>query len=379
MPLSPGFLVALAIATVGAARAAVLRGARGRNSTQEPPEGFVSYYAGVTEGRGIWKWNDALVAYDRHLLPLRGGPVAGAEVGVQSGGSLLMWHAVLGPGAVIHGLDINPMCHDFVDAKTSITIGDQENPEMWRSFFDKVTPALDFLVDDGGHFPGQMLQTTYSVFPRLNAGGVLAIEDIHGAHYLQSFFEPLAQYLGPRGEVGSLHLYPYLFVVQKAGGTRAPPYDPTLLPGASIPASGRISDLDGLEPALAAAPPGSLVVLENLSWGRFINPSGLTYFFRAFIDLYQPLAMPDRPPGCADTSAPVCTSGTENSAMQSKVYGVHVLPTKLVVEVARETPVIEAVRHGKVWIRRPANDEIPQRLRGFLNDTSPAHHALPTG
>merc|ERR1719265_285385 len=130
-----------------------------------------------------------------------------------------MWHTVLGQSAVLHGLDINPMCSEFVDAKTSITIGDQENPEMWSSFFAHVSSTLDFLVDDGGHFPKQMLQTIYSVFPRLNSNGVIAIEDIHGGHYMESFFRPAATYFGGSSkDVASLHLYPYLMVVQKANG-----------------------------------------------------------------------------------------------------------------------------------------------------------------
>jgi hypothetical protein len=333
---------------------------------------FAAYYDTVTTGRGIWKWNNALVAYDRHLLQFQGKAVNGAEVGVQSGGSMQMWHTVLGPHAVLHGLDINPMCSQFVDEKTSITIGDQENPEMWNSFFAHVSSTLDFLVDDGGHFPKQMLQTIYSVFPKLNKDGVIAIEDIHGAHYLQSFFEPAAQYFGPNVEVASIHLYPYLVVVHKVGVGAA--YDPTKQPNAKVSAT--VTSLSDL--VLQGAAPGTLLVLQNPSWGRFINPSGLSYFFKTFIDLYQPQSMPDNPPGCADTSAPVCTSGTLNSVMQSQVQGVHILPDKLVVEIPAQPPVIQAVRHGDQWVRRPENNEIPERLQNALQGTGHAQHLLPT-
>jgi len=358
-----------------------------QNKTEQAPAAtaggttFETWYKHVTTGRGVWKWSNALTAYDRHLLPqFQNKPVVGAEVGVQSGGSILMWHQVLGAQSVIHGLDINPACARFVGPKTSITLGDQGDPEMWKSFFTKVTPSLDFLVDDGGHFPDQMLTTTYAVFPKLKPAGVLAIEDIHGAHYYQSFFQPLAQYLGAPAQapmVASVHMYPYMVVIQKQGPGFTL-YDPTLLPEAKISATGRISTVEEILPAVEEAPPGTLVVLENPSWGNFITANGLTYFFRDFNGLNQPQSMPDNPPGCASTSAPVCTSGTVNSHLQAKVIGVHVLPTKFVVEVASRPPVIEAVRHGDQWVRRPENEEIPERLQKALKDsTVPAHHILP--
>lgn len=367
----------IVFAAVSSAKAVSLRKIKAHNVTNSSNSNgvltFTSYYDSVTSGRGIWKWNNALEAYNRHLLQFQGKVVNGAEVGVQSGGSVLMWHAVLGPNAVIHGLDINPMCSQFVDEKTSITIGDQENPDMWASFFTHVSSTLDFLVDDGGHFPKQMLQTIYSVFPRLNSNGVIAIEDIHGSHYLESFFKPAAQYFGPNAEVASIHLYPYLLAAQKVGAGAAP-YDPTTQPNAVV--SARITSLSELK--LQGATPGSLIVLENPSWGRFINPSGLAHFFEIFIDLYQPKSMPDYPPGCADASVAVCTSGTVNSDLQSQVSGVHILPNKLVVEIPASPPVIQAVRRGDKWIRRPENNEIPERLQHALKGNGHAQHLLPT-
>lgn len=310
------------------------------------PSSFSSYYAGVEGGRGIWKWNNALVAYDRHLKQFQGKSSEGVEIGVQSGGSLDMWHKVLGEKAHIHGVDINPKCANFADVTTSITIGDGADPKVWESFFEHVTPSVDFVIDDGGHIPNQMLQTFYSIFPHLNAGGVIAIEDIHGAHYLESFFDPLAAYLGPKPEVASLHLYPYIMVVQKTGSEV---YDPTQLPGAHTGAT--VSSVEDLSLQLKnTSNAGSNVVLERAEWGRFINPDGLKHFFTEFIGLHAAVAMPDDPPGCATTSASLCTYGTTNSEMQSMAYGVHILPTKLVVEIPQKTPVIEAVRHGNEWI-----------------------------
>eukprot|EP00747_Dinoflagellata_sp_TGD_P151155 gnl/TRDRNA2_/TRDRNA2_177184_c0_seq3.p1 gnl/TRDRNA2_/TRDRNA2_177184_c0~~gnl/TRDRNA2_/TRDRNA2_177184_c0_seq3.p1 ORF type:complete len:379 (-),score=71.77 gnl/TRDRNA2_/TRDRNA2_177184_c0_seq3:264-1400(-) len=372
----------LSAAILATANAAQMRGTK-VNSTQQLAKvnstkqlTFTGYYNSVKTGRGIWKWNDAVAAYDHHLLHFQGKPVVGAEVGVQSGGSLLMWHAVLGEKCTMHGLDINPDSVQFVDATTSITIGDQENPAMWESFFVQQQQPLDFLIDDGGHTAAQMLQTTYSVFPRLNPGGVLAIEDILGNQYAQPFFEPLAQYLGPNTDVASVHLYPYLVVLHKTGGD-APSYDPSMLPGANIPVSGKITDLNGVDAALAAAPPSSLIVLENPSWGRFINANGLAYMFRKFIDLYQPTNMWDDPTGCATTSASLCTTATSNNGMQAKITGVHILPNKLVIEVPAQEPWIMATRHGDKWV--PPLKEAQSRLAQHLGNGPPARHYPQTG
>lgn len=352
---------------------------RGRNATTAPSNAtstgemtFTGYYATVKEGRGIWKWNNALVAYDRHFIKFQGKKPQGAEVGVQSGGSLVMWHQVLGEGASIHGLDINPRCTAFADKETTITLGDQESPKMWESFFADITPNLDFLVDDGGHFPMQMLETSYSVWPKLNKGGILVIEDIHGAHYLDSFFKPAAQFLGTQRDVKGVHLYAYMLLAEKTGD-KSPAYDPSTLEGANIPEGNRVSTYEAMQAKVWDAPAGSLVVLENADWGNFIQPDGLTNFFTEFINLYAPSAMPDTPVGCADSPAAVCTYGTTNSALMNRVSGVHILPSKLVVEIPAQPPVIEAVRHGLEWVKTPKDDEIPEEVKTMLSGKGEKH------
>ena len=74
----------------------------------------------------------------------------------------------------------------------------------------------------------QMLQTSYSVWPKLNKGGMLVIEDIHQPKYLDSFFKPVAQFLGRKRDVKSVHLYTYLLLVEKTGDDSTP-YDPSTL------------------------------------------------------------------------------------------------------------------------------------------------------
>lgn len=309
---------------------------------------FAGFYNSHTEGRGIWKWSNALAVYQHHFGALAGHQVDFAEVGVQSGGSLLMWKSVFGPGCHVFGLDINPQCLSFQDATTTITIGDQGDPNMWNGFFTNTCHSLDVLIDDGGHEPQQMLTTLTQVFPRLNSGGSIAIEDIHGISYVQSFFAPAATFIAQesaKGQVDSVHLYPFLLLVKKAGRS-------TKLPNVDLAFAGSTVTVDSFAALWAAVPNqrGGTVVLVNAGWGPFLTQQGLFNFFAHFGDLHGGSWI-DAPVGCFHTAAAQCTATMQNSELQKSITGVHIYPERLVVEVAISPPVIQAVRRGTEWLK----------------------------
>jgi len=294
-------------------------------------------------GRGIWKWSNALDAYQRHLAPMAGQPLKLAEVGVQSGGSIEMWHSVLGQHCYVYGLDINPATMAFQDALTTITIGDQADANMWLSFFTSVAQGpIDILIDDGGHEAHQMLTTLTSVFDNLTPGGMVVIEDIHGANYVESFFVPAANYLGSKmGQVSSVHVYPFLLLAQRAGNdARAPLF--------FAGTSEVVSEFNQLWAALPKHI-GGHVILENPGWGPFLTAPGLTNFFRLFGGIHHSV-WSDIPAGCERTPAPICTVTVQNGPMQTIITGIHIYATRLVVEVASAPPVLQAVRKGSTWL-----------------------------
>lgn len=304
---------------------------------------FREWYNGHNEGRGIWKWANALDAYQRHFARMVGTPVAVSEVGVQSGGSILMWKAVLGEQIKFYGLDINPGCNKFKDATTSITIGDQADPNMWKKFYASVVNKLDILVDDGGHTPTQMLVTLQETFPHINAGGFVAIEDIHGRQYVQTFFHPAAQAISAwhtAGQVSSVHVYPFLLLVHKAGGAH---------PALDLPvASKTVADFQAFY-AILDSVPGQYIAIENPSWGSFLSAAALTNIFTELAPLHD-YALTDNPPGCATSTAAVCTNTITTSNYQAKVVGVHIFANRMVMEVAAKPMVIDAVRKGTEWL-----------------------------
>lgn len=351
--------VAAVIGALSAVRALELhrRSAKGNHSAAQPmgvtpPDPlqsvtFPGFYDGHKTGRGIWKWKNALVAYQRHFGGLAGHKVNMAEIGVQSGGSLLMWRNTLGDACHVYGIDINPKCLQFQDSHTTITIGDQGSVDMWSKFFSVTCRSLDILIDDGGHQPNQMLVTLAQVFSKLNPAGFISIEDIHGQHYVESFFKPAATYLAQeaqKGQIASVHVYPFLLMVHKAGKSTDLPPQELVFPGSSA----NVEELAALWKELPKHR-GGKVILANKSWGSFLTEDALTNFFTWFGGLHDS-AWHDTPPGCAHTAAAVCTNTVQNSQQQALISGVHIYPTHLVVEVAAVEPVIEAVRRGTDFI-----------------------------
>lgn len=309
------------------------------------------WYAHHTKGRGIWKWNNALEAYQRHFSYYVNKKVKLGEVGVQSGGSIEMWQDVLGDQCHVYGIDINPNTKGFEQAgRTTITMLDQGKKELWQNYFKEVTPSLDILVDDGGHEPHQMMTTLTEVWPKLNPGGLISIEDIHGVDkYLQSFFVPAAHFLGEQarqnGDLGSVHMYPFVLIAQRAGHPEGEAKNNTLR------FAGRAVQVSEFNQIWDAIPQnwGNHIVLRNPSWGPFLTPSGIENFFVQFQNLHLGNWY-DSPKGCQFTSVADCTNRVNNCQAQQWITGIHIFDDQLVVEVPRKPVVIEAVRRGDTWI-----------------------------
>jgi hypothetical protein len=184
-------------------------------------------------GHGIWKWRQYFEMYHTHLEKFIGRKPKIVEVGVYSGGSLPMWIQYFGPGAHIHGIDIEPACKAYENETISIHIGDQENRKFWGDFFEKV-PEIDVFIDDGGHTPNQQRITLEEVLPRLKPGGIYICEDIHSENNTFFWFlsgilsnlnannpfflengEPASHSSNFQKWVKSVSFYPYAVVIEK--------------------------------------------------------------------------------------------------------------------------------------------------------------------
>lgn len=346
-----GFLAAL----LGPACVAALRFAGERNGTangtyaglaaKQQPMTFQGFYSSHMTGRGIWKWSNALDAYQRHLAPLAGRSLALVEVGVQSGGSILMWKAVLGPGLHYYGLDINTACHQFADASTTITIGDQADEKTWEYFYGTVRNMVDIVVDDGGHQSHQMGVTLHRAWEHINPGGFMITEDINAGH-VPEFLTNAAKSIGwwsSYKQVESVHFYPALLVLHKVSSFGGDNFRATLPPTAVS-----VSDFASMWAAIPMYP-GLTVAVRNQLWGSFLTEVALTNILGQFAGLYGGTYY-DVPSGCSLTAASVCTGAIQNSPVQAAVIGVHVYDNEMLVELAAHPPVIQAVRRGQDWI-----------------------------
>jgi hypothetical protein len=250
MPPSPRELATrLGVDQVGPAQAAyrtaehVRYFARGYRWAQRMPEGVASpparrsdevsdleaLAAAHSVGPGIFKWQHYFDIYDRHLGRFRGQEVNLVEIGIYGGGSLGLWREYLGADADICGVDINPDCKRFEDEGVEVAIGDQADRSFWSGFI-REHPAIDIVIDDGGHLPEQQAVTLECLLPAIRPGGVYVCEDIHGPFQpFHSFVDGLTRPLNdiaPPGsgptpanamnrQIASVHRYPILTVIEK--------------------------------------------------------------------------------------------------------------------------------------------------------------------
>jgi hypothetical protein len=148
-----------------------------------------------------------------------------------------MWRDYFGLKSLIYGVDIEPACRSYENERIKIFIGDQADRLFWRELRRKV-PNLDIVIDDGGHSLEQQIVSIEELLPFLQPGGVYCCEDVQGA------WNPFACYVHGLGHrlnddfswrsfpddkdhryicgctpfqsaVGSIHLYPFLTVVQR--------------------------------------------------------------------------------------------------------------------------------------------------------------------
>jgi predicted O-methyltransferase YrrM len=188
-------------------------------------------------GAGIWKWDHYFDAYHRHFGRFRGQDVHVLEIGIYSGGSLELWRDYFGPKAHIYGVDIEPACKAYAADSVTVFVGDQADRVFWGDVRRQV-PALDIVIDDGGHQPVQRVVSLEELLPHLRPGGVYVCEDVRGEHNpFASYAQGMADTLNSMADrvenladhdrrlvcratpfqtaVAAVHFYPFLVAVEK--------------------------------------------------------------------------------------------------------------------------------------------------------------------
>lgn len=199
-----------------------------------------AFFDANTEGPQIHKWRHYFGIYDQHFARYRGQPLVMVEFGVSQGGSLRMWRHYFGPAARIVGVDINPLCKQFEAPGIEIVIGDQGDKAFLADLAARL-PAIDIVLDDGGHTMKQQIFTFEALFEKVAANGLYVVEDMHTSYwpkfggglgkggsfveYAKGFIDKLHEWHlpgMPAAEVGpfarsvhGLHFYDSVLVVEK--------------------------------------------------------------------------------------------------------------------------------------------------------------------
>lgn len=116
-------------------------------------------------------------AYEKHFAGLK--PKRVLEIGVQGGGSLLIWKSMF-PEAEIVGVDILPECKQHETENVKVIIGDQHDIKFLESLGE-----FDIIIDDGGHMMTQQQTSLKWLMPQLREGGIYVIEDTHTSYWEQ--------------------------------------------------------------------------------------------------------------------------------------------------------------------------------------------------
>ncbi len=140
------------------------------------------YFESQKAGTGTWKLLHYFDIYERHFSRFVDQEVNVLAVGVSSGISLEMWRHYFGSRCRIYGVDLEPACKRHENEYTKIFLGDQEDRPFWKALKKRV-PAIDILIDDGGHKPIQQIVTLEQMLPYLRPGGVYLCEDVAGEHH----------------------------------------------------------------------------------------------------------------------------------------------------------------------------------------------------
>jgi len=136
------------------------------------------------QGRLVHKWDHYFEIYERYFSKYKGQKLNILEIGISQGGSLQLWKKYFGDGVNIFAIDINPECKKFEEDGTKIFIGSQSDRHFLAELIDQL-PALDIILDDGGHTMEQQKVSFEMLYSKVKDGGLYIVEDTHTSYWYE--------------------------------------------------------------------------------------------------------------------------------------------------------------------------------------------------
>jgi len=115
--------------------------------------------------------------YERFMLQWKNDPIKIFEIGIERGGSLLMWQEYF-PKAKIFAVDIDDKAA-MSNTRVKTIVGDQAKRTDLQKAIDISGGDIDILLDDGGHSMEQQQVSFGYLFKFVKPGGYYILEDIH--------------------------------------------------------------------------------------------------------------------------------------------------------------------------------------------------------
>ena len=137
--------------------------------------------------------------YAQLLAPYRNKRGTLLEIGVQHGGSSLLWHEYL-PRFRLFLSDIQDIVPDVIwdqldPDRYDFYQGDAYNGGSLKLFCDECAEGFDVIIDDGPHTLSSQVFAVSHYFPMLKPNGVLIIEDIQDIQHVDALTSALPEEL----------------------------------------------------------------------------------------------------------------------------------------------------------------------------------------
>jgi len=141
---------------------------------------------GGTDKGTIHSYTDA---YERLLAPYKGKSINLLEVGVQYGGSSLLWHDYL-PESKLALVDVwdqvNPKIFESMDSsRYKFYVADAYTDETAATIQQEWADGFDVAIDDGPHTLNSQILFIQRYLPQVKEGGILIIEDIQDYSHME--------------------------------------------------------------------------------------------------------------------------------------------------------------------------------------------------
>lgn len=128
--------------------------------------------------------------YEQLFKPFKKKQCTVLEIGVQLGGSMLLWHDLC-PQSHVIGVDTQVLYHPSIfermeESRYSFVLGDGYAKQTIDAVKACAPNGIDFAIDDGPHTLQSQCMFLQYYLPLLNEGGVAVIEDVQEYEWFNS-------------------------------------------------------------------------------------------------------------------------------------------------------------------------------------------------